>query len=179
MQECTPRLIAAHPGLHPVPRSPSSALTDHSGLQVHKDGPRDVLPGAGLTEESGEGVVPPTDGLVAGHLPVGLDAVLQAVQLPAGVAPLDAGLADVAGDALALGRGRQDQSSVGTTGAAHSLLCYSQQPWEHPGSISFLSRKCTVGRLSPAAAGMAPVHLLLPEQGCDGRALPVPWELWM
>ena len=33
--------------------------------------------------------------LVGGHLPIGLDAVLEAVELPAGVADLATGLPDV------------------------------------------------------------------------------------
>lgn len=61
-----------------------------------------MLARAGLAEEGVEGVVSAAEGLVGGHLPVGLDAVLQAVQLPAGVADLDAGLADVDGDAFPL-----------------------------------------------------------------------------
>ena len=39
----------------------------------------------GLGEEGVESVITPTDGLVRGHLPVGLDAMLQAVELPARV----------------------------------------------------------------------------------------------
>ena len=61
-----------------------------------------MLAGASLAEEGVEGVVTATDGLVGGHLTVGLDAVLQAVQLPAGIADLDSGLADVDGDTLTL-----------------------------------------------------------------------------
>ena len=57
----------------------------------------------GLGKEGVEGVVGDADGLVGGHLAVRLDAVLQAVELPAGVADLDAGLAHVDGDALTLG----------------------------------------------------------------------------
>ena len=41
-------------------------------------------------------------GLLGAHLAVWLDAVLEAVQLPARVADLAARLADVDGDALAL-----------------------------------------------------------------------------
>ena len=67
-------------------------LTDYSGLQVDEDAARHVLAGPSLAEEGVEGVIPASDGLVAGHLTVGLDAVLQAVQLPAGVAHLHAGL---------------------------------------------------------------------------------------
>ena len=48
-----------------------------------------------LAEEGVEGVVSPSDGLVGGHLAVGLDAVLQAVQLPAGIADLYPGLTHV------------------------------------------------------------------------------------
>ena len=61
-----------------------------------------MLAGAGLAEEGVEGVVAAADGLVGGHLAVRLDTVLQAVQLPAGIADLDTGLADVDGDALTL-----------------------------------------------------------------------------
>ena len=61
-----------------------------------------MLAGASLAEEGVEGVVTAADGLVGGHLTVGLDAMLQAVQLPAGVADLDSGLADVDGDTLTL-----------------------------------------------------------------------------
>ena len=60
-----------------------------------------MLAGARLGEEGVEGVVAAANGLVGGHLPVGLDAVLKAVELPAGVADLDTGLADVDGDDLA------------------------------------------------------------------------------
>ena len=55
-----------------------------------------------LTEEGVEGVVSTTDGLVTGHLTIRLDAMLQAVQLPAGIADLDTSLADVDTDTLTL-----------------------------------------------------------------------------
>ena len=74
--------------------------TDDGGLQVRVHRPGDVLPGARIAEEGVVGVISSADGLVGGHLAVGLDAVLQAVQLPAGIADLAAGLADVDGDAL-------------------------------------------------------------------------------
>jgi hypothetical protein len=41
--------------------------------------------------------------LARSHLAVGLDAVLQAVELPAGISDLDTGLADVDGDHLTHG----------------------------------------------------------------------------
>ena len=77
-------------------------LTDDSWLQVDKDGPGNVFPSSGLTEEGVKGVVSPADGLVAGHVAVRLDAVLQTIQLPAGIAHLGSGLADMHGNTLAL-----------------------------------------------------------------------------
>ena len=75
-------------------------LVDDGWLEVHEDGPGHVLARPGLGEEGGEAVVP--EGLVAGHVAVWLDAVLEAVQLPARVADLNPGLADVDGDTLTL-----------------------------------------------------------------------------
>jgi len=72
-------------------------------LEVDVDRARDVLAGARLREERVEGVVAAADGLVRGHLAVGLDAVLEAEELPAGVTALETGLADVDADALAHG----------------------------------------------------------------------------
>jgi hypothetical protein len=57
-----------------------------------------VLAGTSLGEEGVESIVATADGLVRGHLAVRLDAVLEAVELPAGIAGLDAALADVDGD---------------------------------------------------------------------------------
>ena len=69
--------------------------TNDTGLQIYKHSPGHVLAGIGLTEEGVEGVRLAPNGGVAGHLAVRLDAVLKAVQLPAGIAHLDSGLADV------------------------------------------------------------------------------------
>ena len=57
-----------------------------------------------LAKEGVEGVIPAAYGLVRGHLPVRLDAMFQAVQLPARVADLHARLTDVHADAFALER---------------------------------------------------------------------------
>ena len=75
-------------------------LVDHGRLEVDEHAARDVLARAGLREEGVEGVVAAADGLVRGHLAVGLDAVLEAVQLPARVAGLHAALTQVDGDDL-------------------------------------------------------------------------------
>lgn len=82
--------------------SETNQLTNNSWLQVNKDGSGHVLPSAGLTEKSGKRVIVASTGLAAGHVAVRLDAVLQAVKLPAGVAHLDASLANMDRDALAL-----------------------------------------------------------------------------
>ena len=70
-------------------------LIHNAGLQVYEDGTRHVLPGPGLVEEGAVGVVTVAHSLVAWHGPIGLDAVLQAVELPAGVTDLDSGLTHV------------------------------------------------------------------------------------
>ena len=89
-------------GVEHLTVGPSSHLVDHRRLKVDEDGTRDMLAGARLGEEGVEGVVGDADGLVGGHLAVWLDAVLEAVELPAGVAHLATGLAHMDGDALAL-----------------------------------------------------------------------------
>ena len=61
-----------------------------------------MLAGAGLAEEGVEGVVAAPNGLVAGHLSVRLDAMLQAVQLPACIADLHTGLSNMYGDTFTL-----------------------------------------------------------------------------
>ena len=101
---------------------PSSHLVDHSWLQVDEDGTGNVLTRTwksslgfsedlslisvptSLGKEGVERVVGDADGLVGGHLAVGLDAVLQAIELPASVAHLATGLAHVDGDAFPLRR---------------------------------------------------------------------------
>ena len=76
--------------------------TYDSWFQIDKDTSGHVLSGAGLAEEGVEGVVAAADGLVAGHLPVRLDAMLQAVQLPACIADLHTGLSNMDRDTLTL-----------------------------------------------------------------------------
>ena len=80
----------------------ASGLVNDSGLQIDEDCSWDVLASASLGEEGLEGVIP--EGLVGGHVAIGLDAMLKAVELPTGVSDLATGLADVDGDALTLGK---------------------------------------------------------------------------
>jgi len=79
-----------------------SGFTDYSGLKVNEDGTWHVFAGARLSEERVERVVSSSDCLVTRHLAIRLDAMLKTVQLPAGVAHLHSGLADMNADALAL-----------------------------------------------------------------------------
>jgi len=89
-------------------------LTDYGGLKVNEDGTWHVFAGSCLTEERVERVVSPSDRLVAWHLTIGLDAMLQTVQLPAGVAHLHSGLADMDADALTLHTFKIHKSSCPT-----------------------------------------------------------------
>ena len=68
-----------------------------------------MLASTRLTEEGVEGVISPANGLVTWHLAIGLDAMFQAVELPAGVADLDTSLAHVDGDALALWKRKKNR----------------------------------------------------------------------
>ena len=77
-------------------------LTNYSWFQIDEHAPGNVFSSSRLTEEGVEGVISASDCLVTGHLSVGLDTMLQTVQLPAGIAHLDSGLADMDGDTFAL-----------------------------------------------------------------------------
>jgi len=60
-----------------------------------------VLASSSLAEEGVKRVITSAYGLVGGHLAIGLDAVLQAIELPAGISNLDSGLAHVDRDTFA------------------------------------------------------------------------------
>ena len=57
-------------------------LINDAGLEVHEDRPGHVLAGPRLREEGVEAVVRDAERVVRGHHAVGVDPVLQAVQLP-------------------------------------------------------------------------------------------------
>ena len=76
--------------------------TNYCRLKIHKNSPGNVLASASLREEGVEGIISSSNGLVTGHLSIRLDAVLQTVQLPAGIADLDTSLANVDGDTFTL-----------------------------------------------------------------------------
>jgi len=64
-----------------------------------------MFSGSGFREKSVERIVAASDSFIRRHLAIGLDAVLQAEELPTGIAYLAASLADVNGDALPHGVG--------------------------------------------------------------------------
>ena len=72
-----------------------SNLIDNGWLEIEEDGSWDVLAGTSLAKEGVEGIIATTNSLVRGHLTVGLNTVLEAEELPAGVTNLDTGLTDV------------------------------------------------------------------------------------
>ena len=82
--------------------SSNADLVYNGWFEIHEDRPGHVLAGPGLGEEGGVGVVPAAGLLVRGHGAVWLDAVLEAVELPARIADLAARLAHVHGDTLTL-----------------------------------------------------------------------------
>lgn len=77
---------------------PGTDFVTDGRFQVDEDGTGDVLPGRSLGEERVERIVGLTDGLVRGHGTIRIDAMLEAVQLPAVVSDLDTGLTEVDGD---------------------------------------------------------------------------------
>jgi hypothetical protein len=63
-------------------------LINYSRLLPHKDHPKHMFSNSSFTE-GGEGVVPSTNGLISGHLPIRLNPMFQTVELPTGIAHLD------------------------------------------------------------------------------------------
>jgi len=76
-------------------------LVDHSWFEIEVDATWDVLARASLREKGVERVVASSDGFVGRHLAVRLNAMLEAVKLPATVTDLAATLSDMNGDTLA------------------------------------------------------------------------------
>jgi len=78
----------------------SSDLIAHTGLKIDVHGTGNVLASTSLREEGVEGIITSTNGLIRGHLTVGLDSVLEAVKLPAGISGLNTALTDMNRQAL-------------------------------------------------------------------------------
>ena len=77
-------------------------LTDYGWLEIDEDCSWDVLASTSFTEKGVEGVISASNSLVTWHLTVRLDAMLQAVQFPAGITDLDTSLSDVDRDTFTL-----------------------------------------------------------------------------
>ena len=111
-------------GVEELPVGAEPHLVHHGRLKVDKDSSRHVLARPGLREEGVEGVIAATSRLVGRHRAIRLDpcetfshqahqancliqiqmlfTMLKTVELPASVADLTAGLANVDADALSL-----------------------------------------------------------------------------
>ena len=70
-------------------------LTDDRWFQINEHGARNVFSCSSLTEKRVKGIVSSADSLVARHLAIRLNSMLQAVQLPTSVSNLNSGLANV------------------------------------------------------------------------------------
>ena len=72
-------------GVEELSVSPRPNFVHHGRFQIEEHAPRHMFPRSGLAEEGVEGVVTAPNRLVGGHLAIRLDAVLQAVELPASI----------------------------------------------------------------------------------------------
>jgi len=100
-----------------------------------------MLASTRLTEEGVEGVVSSPNSLVTWHLAIGLNAVFQAVELPAGIADLDTSLANVDGDALTLWEGRRKCQNV-TRQMGHSGMSHTEMTINLPDKSAPFWRPC-------------------------------------
>jgi hypothetical protein len=73
----------------------SSDLIAHTGLKIDVNSTGNVLASTSLGEKGVERIVTSTYGLIRGHLTIGLDSVLKAVKLPAGITSLHTGLTNM------------------------------------------------------------------------------------
>ena len=92
-------------------------LINDCGFQVYRQCPGHMLSNTCLTEEGVEGVISSPNSLITWHLAIRLDAVFEAVELPAGIADLDTSLANAEGDAVIYGGYR----SAGTGNSRHQV----------------------------------------------------------
>merc|ERR1719195_535537 len=79
-------------GMEQLPVRSCTHFVNDGRFQITEHSTGDVFSCSCLTEESVEGIITAPNGLVAGHLPIWLDAMLQAEQLPASIPDLDARL---------------------------------------------------------------------------------------
>jgi len=79
----------------------SADLVNDGGLQIEEDSARDVLSGTSFGEKGVEGIVSAANGLVRGHLTIGLNTMLEAEELPARISDLDTTLSEMKAKNLA------------------------------------------------------------------------------
>ena len=82
-------------GMEQLPVHADTCLVHYSWLQVNKHCTWHVFAATCHREEGCEAIVMISCNLVTGHGPIWLDTVLHTVELPAGIAHLDSGLAHV------------------------------------------------------------------------------------
>ena len=70
-------------------------FVNDGGLEIEVDSAGHVLASSSLGEEGVESIITTTNGLVGRHLTIRLDAVLEAVELPAGISNLNTSLTNV------------------------------------------------------------------------------------
>ena len=80
----------------------SPHFINNSRLQVQEHSSRNVFSGSSLAEESVEGVITTSDGLVRRHLTIRLDTMLETVEFPTSITDLDTGLTKMDRDTLTL-----------------------------------------------------------------------------
>ena len=82
-----------------LPVGSSAYLVHDRWLEVHHDAAGNMLARTRLAEERVESIIAASNGFVTRHLPIRLDTMLQAVELPTSIANLATSLADMNGDA--------------------------------------------------------------------------------
>ena len=83
-------------------KSSAWLITYYRWLQINKNGARNVLSCSSFAEKGVERIVSASNGLVARHLAIRLNSMLQAIQFPTSIANLHSGLSNVNWDALTL-----------------------------------------------------------------------------
>jgi len=90
-----------------------------------------MLACTGLGEECVEGIITSTDGLVAWHLSVRLDTVLEAEELPACITNLDTALTEVQAEDLAHG----DKECEGNVNTIYEFEQVLEADWLQVGRV--------------------------------------------
>jgi len=78
----------------------SSNFINDSWFKIKEYASWNVLSSSSFREESVERVITSSNGLVRGHLTIGLNTVFQTVQFPAGITDLNTGLTNMNGNTL-------------------------------------------------------------------------------